>query len=134
MLKRINHIGLAVQDLDKAIALFESAFRLKLHSREQVESQGIEIAAFEVGEGKVELIAATRPDSVINKFLEKRGEGIHHVAFEVDSLEAELPRLDAAGLVRIDKEPRAGLGGSKVLFFHPKSTLGALVELVELSE
>ena len=134
MLKGIDHIGLAVQDLDKAISLFESAFGMELHSRERSEAQGIEIASFLVGKGKLELMAATRPDSIISKFLEKRGEGIHHIAFEVDNIEVELPHLDASGLERIDEEPRSGLEGSKILFVHPKSTFGALMELVELPE
>lgn len=132
MLKRINHIGWAVKNLDQAIALFEGAFRVKLHSREVVEAQGFEVASFVVGEGLVELMAPLRPNSMISGFLDKRGEGIHHVAFEVDDLEAELAGLDRAGLQRTTPEPRIGLGGTKTIFFHPKTTCGALIELVEL--
>ena len=134
MLKRINHIGLAVQDLGKAIDLFESAFQIRLHHREKVESQGIEIASFKVGDGLVELIGATGPDSVVANFLEKRGEGIHHIAFEVDDIGVALQHLDNIGLTRVDQEPRTGLGGSKIFFLHPKSTFGALLELVEPSD
>jgi methylmalonyl-CoA/ethylmalonyl-CoA epimerase len=131
MLTRIDHVALVVEDLEKAIALYESGFQAHMCCRERNEAQGFEMAAFEVGGSMVELLAPTVPDSTIGRFLAKRGQGIHHVAFRVDNLREGIGRCQAKGLELVDKEPRRGAGGSRIAFLHPRSTMGALIELVE---
>ncbi|MFN8459844.1 MAG: methylmalonyl-CoA epimerase [Anaerolineae bacterium] len=132
MFKRIDHIALIVPDLDEAIALYQNSFQVEFYLRERNEEQGFEVAAFRVGDGHIELLAPTRPDSVIAGFLEKRGPGIHHVALEVDEIETRLDEVKAAGLRLINETPRRGTGNSRIAFIHPKSLGGAMLELVEL--
>jgi methylmalonyl-CoA/ethylmalonyl-CoA epimerase len=131
MLTRIDHVGIAVPDLDEAIGLYERDYALQLVHREVVESQGVEAVLLDVGESHVELIAPLSEDTGVAKFLATRGSGLHHVAYQVEDVAAELERLRAAGLRSIDAEPRVGIRNSRVAFLHPKSTGGVLTELVQ---
>jgi len=131
MLTRIDHLGLAVTDLDEALALYGGAFALVTHHREVLEDQGVEAVALQLGESVIELLRPIRDDSPVARFLAERGPGIHHVAYLVDDIEAALAALREAGVRLIDEIPRAGLGGTKIAFVHPKSTFGVLSELVQ---
>ena len=131
MFTRIDHIGIAVENLDDSIALYDRDFDLALVHRETVEEQGVEAVLLDVGENHVELIAPLGPETGVAKFLAKNGPGLHHVAYQVEDIEAEIARLTAAGIRMIDREPRAGIRGSRVAFLHPKSTGGVLTELTE---
>ena len=131
MFGRIDHIGVAVEDLDAGIALYEESFAMALVHREAVESQGVEAVLLDVGDGHVELLAPLGPDTAVGKFLARSGPGLHHVAYAVDDIDAELPRLAAAGIELIDAEARVGIRGSRVAFLHPRSTGGVLTEIVE---
>ena len=128
---RIDHIGIAVTDLDAAVALYSGGFDMSEQHRETVEEQGVEAILLEVGEGHIELIRPLSADTSVAKFIERNGEGMHHVAYRVDDIDAALERIRAAGLRLIDEEPRIGIRGSRVAFLHPKSTGGVLTELVE---
>jgi methylmalonyl-CoA epimerase len=128
---RIDHIGVAVEDLDAAIALYEEGFGMELALRETVEEQGVEAALLNVGDGHVELMAATGPDTPVGKFIAKRGAGMHHVAYAVDDIDSALERLAASGLELIDEKARTGIGGSRVAFLQPRSTGRVLTEIVE---
>jgi methylmalonyl-CoA/ethylmalonyl-CoA epimerase len=131
MIKRISHIGIAVDRLPAAAQLFEALLGIAPGQAERVEDQKVEVSSFHVGESNVELTAPTSPDSSIAKFIEKRGNGIHHVAFEVENLEAELDRMRGLGIRLIDETPRRGANNALIAFLHPKSTGGILVELCE---
>ena len=131
MFGRIDHIGVAVEDLDAAIALYEQSFEMTLAHRETVEDQGVEAVLLDVGEGHVELLAPLGPDTAVGKFLAKKGKGLHHVAYAVDDIDATLERLADAGLELIDKTPRIGIRESRVAFLHPRSTGGVLTEIVQ---
>jgi methylmalonyl-CoA/ethylmalonyl-CoA epimerase len=128
---RIDHIGVAVEDLETAIGLYEGRFEMELAHRETVESQGVEAVLLDVGEGHVELLRPLGPETAVGKFLSRKGEGLHHVAYTSDDIDATLERLAAAGLELIDSEPRVGIRGSRVAFLHPRSTGGVLTEIVE---
>jgi methylmalonyl-CoA/ethylmalonyl-CoA epimerase len=128
---RIDHIGVAVEDIDAAIALYEDSFEMELAHRETVEPQGVEAVLLDVGEGHVELLAPLGPDTPVGKYMAKNGAGLHHVAYAVDDIDATLEKLTAAGLQLIDSEPRAGIRDSRVAFLHPRSTGGVLTEIVE---
>ena len=131
MFGRIDHIGVAVEDLDAAIELYEKSFGMELGLREAVAEQGVEAALMNVGDGHVELMAATGPDTPVGKFLAKRGPGMHHVAYQVQDIEATLASLRAAGIRLIDETPRSGIRDSLVAFLHPKSSGGVLTEIVQ---
>ena len=131
MLGRIDHIGVATDDLEGALALYEQTLGMPLAHREIVESQGVEAVLLDVGEGHVELLAPLGPDTPVGKFLARGGPGLHHVAYAVDDIDAALRRISAAGIELIDSEPRTGIRGSRVAFLHPRSTGGALTEIVE---
>jgi methylmalonyl-CoA/ethylmalonyl-CoA epimerase len=131
MFGRIDHMGVAVEDLDAAIALYETRFEMELVHRETVDSQGVEAVLLDVGDGHVELLAPLGPDTAVGKFLARNGQGLHHVAYAVDDIDAELPRLAAAGIELIDSAPRVGIRESRVAFLHPRSTGGVLTEIVE---
>jgi methylmalonyl-CoA/ethylmalonyl-CoA epimerase len=126
----IHHLGIAVQDLDAAIASYERLFGARLEHRETLGDQGVEAASLRVGDGRVELLHALGPETPVGRFLASRGPGMHHVAFHVDDLPAELARLTAEGARLIDETPRRGLFGLQVAFVHPESTGGVLAELV----
>ena len=134
MFAQIDHVGVAVEDLDAAIALHERAYGLALAHREVVEEQGVEAVLLDVGENHVELLQPLGPDTPVGKYLERRGAGIHHVAYQVQDIDAELERLRAAGVELIDQSPRTGIRGSRVAFCHPRSTGGVLTEIVEPAE
>ena len=124
-------MGVAVEDLDAAIALYEQSFEMELVHRETVESQGVEAVLLDVGDGHIELLAPLGPDTAVGKYLARSGQGLHHVAYAVDDIDAELPRLSAAGIELIDATPRVGIRESRVAFLHPRSTGGVLTEIVE---
>jgi methylmalonyl-CoA/ethylmalonyl-CoA epimerase len=128
---RIDHIGVAVEDLEAGIALYEQSFEMELAHRETVESQGVEAVLLDVGDGHVELLAPLGPDTPVGKYLERKGPGLHHVAYAVDDIDAQLRRLAAAGIELIDEEARTGIRGSRVAFLHPRSTGGVLTEIVQ---
>jgi methylmalonyl-CoA/ethylmalonyl-CoA epimerase len=131
MFGRIDHIGVAVEDIDAALELYEKAFEMSVAHRETVESQGVEAVLLDVGDGHVELLRPLGPDTPVGKFLAKRGAGLHHVAYAVEDIDAALEKLAAAGLELIDREARAGIGGSRVAFVEPRSTGRVLTEIVE---
>jgi methylmalonyl-CoA epimerase len=126
----IHHLGVAVTDLDEALDTYKRLFGAELEHRDTVADQGVEAVSLRVGDGRVELLSALGPETPVGKFLAKRGPGMHHVAFEVDDVGAELDRLAAGGAQLIDERPRPGLFGLEVAFVHPESTGGVLAELV----
>lgn len=128
---RIAHIGIAVNSLDTALTLYHDTLRLPLHGQEEVGSERVKVAFLPVGDTEIELLEATSPDSPIARFIQKHGEGIHHLAFEVDDLDAALAAVRQGGFRLIDDQPRPGAGGTRVAFLHPKSTNGVLIELCE---
>jgi methylmalonyl-CoA/ethylmalonyl-CoA epimerase len=128
---RIDHIGVAVEDIDAAIELYEGSFEMELAHRETVESQGVEAVLLDVGEGHVELLAPLGPDTPVGKYMAKNGAGLHHVAYAVDDIDATLEKLAAGGLQLIDSKARVGIRDSRVAFLHPRSTGGVLTEIVE---
>jgi methylmalonyl-CoA/ethylmalonyl-CoA epimerase len=128
---RIDHIGVAVEDIDAAIDLYAGSFAMREQHRETVEEQGVEAVLLEVGDGHVELIRPLSPDSGVGKFIAKNGPGLHHVAYATDDIESTLGKVREAGLRLIDEEPRTGIRNSRVAFLHPRSTGGVLTELVE---
>ena len=134
MLGRIDHIGVATEDLDGAIALYEGTMGMPVAHRETVESQGVEAVLLDVGDGHVELLRPLGPDTAVGKYLERKGPGLHHVAYAVDDIDAVLRKLKEAGIELIDSEPRVGIRHSRVAFVHPKSTGGVLTEIVEPAE
>ena len=129
MPNKIDHLGIVVHDLDAAVERWQKLLGLTVTHREVVEDQGVEVAKMPVGESAIELISPVREGTGVAKYLEKRGEGIHHICLEVADLEAELERMAAAGARLIDSSPRVGAGGDLVAFIHPKSTNGVLTEL-----
>jgi methylmalonyl-CoA/ethylmalonyl-CoA epimerase len=128
---RIDHIGVAVEDIDAAIALYGESFEMELAHRETVESQGVEAVLLDVGDGHVELLAPLGPDTPVGRYMAKNGPGLHHVAYAVDDVDAALKGIAAAGIGLIDSEPRVGIRDSRVAFLHPRSTGGVLTEIVE---
>jgi methylmalonyl-CoA/ethylmalonyl-CoA epimerase len=128
---RIDHIGVAVEDLDSAIDLYRQRFGMAEQHREVVEQQGVEAVLLEIGEGHVELLRPLGPDTAVGKFLASRGPGLHHVAYQTSDIDRALDQVRAAGLQLIDEQPRVGIRGSRVAFLHPKATGGVLTELVE---
>jgi methylmalonyl-CoA/ethylmalonyl-CoA epimerase len=128
---RIDHIGVAVEDLDEAVALYEGRLGMPVQHRETVEEQGVEAVLMGVGESHVELLRPLGGDTAVGRFLERSGPGLHHVAYGTDDIESALEAARAAGLRLIDERPRTGIRQSRVAFVHPKSTGGVLTELVE---
>jgi methylmalonyl-CoA epimerase len=131
MLDKIDHLGIAVRNLDEAIARYATLCGRPPDHIEEVASQKVKVAMFNVGESRLELLMATAPDSPIAKFIDKRGEGQHHICFKVPNLEQALERLRHAGMEIIPEASSEGAGGSRVAFLHPKSAMGVLIELVE---
>lgn len=130
-MKHIDHIGIAVKNLEEAISTYEKLLNADCYKREVVEDQKVDTAFFKTGESKVELLGATADDSVIKKYVEKRGEGIHHVAFEVDDIRAEMKRLQTEGFALLSDEPSRGADNKLVAFVHPKDNNGVLIELCQ---
>lgn len=129
-MKKIEHIGIAVKNLSVSIPLFERILNTSCYKTEAVESEKVNTAFFQTGENKIELLETYAPDSVINKFIEKRGEGMHHIAFEVENIEEEIMRLKKEGFSFINDKPKKGADNKMVCFLHPKETNGVLIELV----
>jgi len=130
-MKRIEHLGIAVDNLANSIPLFEALLNTPCYKQEGVASEGVMTAFFQVGPNKIELLEATNPDSAIAKFLSKNGPGFHHVAFEVEDIDAELARLKNVGFNLIHESPKDGADNKRIAFLHPKSTNGLLVELCQ---
>jgi methylmalonyl-CoA epimerase len=134
MFGKIDHIGVAVEDIDAALELYEGIYEMRLVHRETVEAQGVEAALLDVGDGHVELMRPLAPDTPVGKFLARKGPKLHHVAYAVEDVDAALKKLAAAGLEPIDSEARPGIRGSRVAFLQPRSTGGVLTEIVEPGE
>ena len=131
MIEGIDHIGVAVNNLDEALAVYEKALGLKHQKVTVVDSQKVKVAFLEVGDSRIELLEPLSKDSTLGKFLEKRGEGIHHIALKVVGIDDMLKRLKNQGITLIDETPRSGAEGGKIAFLHPKSIKGVLLELCE---
>jgi methylmalonyl-CoA/ethylmalonyl-CoA epimerase len=131
MIKKIEHLGIAVKDLSVSIPLYEKLFQTPCYKTEEVSSEGVKTAFFQIGDSKIELLEATNSDSPIAKFLKKRGAGFHHVAFEVTDIGAEIERLSEEGFQLIHTSPKDGADNKRIAFLHPKSTDSLLVELCQ---
>jgi methylmalonyl-CoA/ethylmalonyl-CoA epimerase len=131
MFSRIDHIGVAVEQIEPALELYRDSFQLQVAHREVVEEQGVEAVLLDVGENHVELLAPLTPETPVGRFLAKQGPGLHHVAYQVADIEKTLMALQQAGLQLIDQAPRIGIRGSRVAFMHPRATAGVLTEIVE---
>tara|TARA_B110000977_G_scaffold199976_1_gene288946 strand:+ start:2571 stop:2975 length:405 start_codon:yes stop_codon:yes gene_type:complete len=131
MLEKIEHIGIAVKDIQQANTVYEILLGIAPYKMELVESEGVSTSFFKTGESKIELLQATNPGSAIAKFIEKKGEGIHHIAFAVNDIKAEMKRLSELGFKILNEEPKRGADNKLVCFIHPKNTNGVLVELCQ---
>ncbi len=131
MLSAIDHVGIAVEEIDAALAVYRDVLGMALVHRETVQEQGVDAALLDVGDGHVELVAPLGPETAVGKFLAKRGPGLHHIAYRVEDVERTLSDLKAAGARLIDEQPRTGIRGSRVAFVHPASTGGILTEIVQ---
>ena len=131
MLTAIDHVGVAVSDIDAALALYRDNLGMELVHRETVTEQGVDAALLDIGDGHIELLAPLGPDTPVGKFLDRRGPGLHHVAYRVESVQDTLQACAAAGMRLIDETPRTGIRGSRVAFLHPASTGGVLTEIVQ---
>lgn len=130
-MKKIEHLGIAVSNLQESISVFEKLLNTSCYKTEEVSSEGVRTAFFQVGDSKIELLEATNSDSPIAKFLAKQGGGIHHIAFEVEDIESEIARLKALDFILIHENPKDGADNKRIAFLHPKSTNGVLVELCQ---
>jgi methylmalonyl-CoA/ethylmalonyl-CoA epimerase len=130
-MKKIEHIGIAVKDLKAANNLYSKLLNTSPYKMEEVESENVNTSFFQVGESKIELLEGTSPDSPISKFIDKRGEGVHHIAFEVDDIEKEITRLTKEGFQMIHEKPKEGADNKLIAFLHPKSSNGVLIELCQ---
>ena len=128
---KTEHIGIAVKELSISIPLFEKLLNSQCYKTEMVNSEKVNTAFFKAGETKIELVESTDPDGVIAKFIERKGEGLHHIAFEVTDIKAEMKRLQSEGFILLNEEPKAGADNKLVCFLHPKGTTGVLVELCQ---
>jgi methylmalonyl-CoA/ethylmalonyl-CoA epimerase len=131
LFKKIDHIGVAVKNLENSLHIFRNILGMECSGEEIVKEQKVKVAFLPIGASEIELLESTSPDGNIAKFIEKKGEGIHHIAFEVDDLETMLEDLQQKGVQLIDQEPRYGAGGARIAFLHPRSTNGILVEICE---
>jgi len=130
-MNKIEHLGIAVKNLEASIKVYEALLNTPCYKMEGVESEGVMTAFFKTGENKIELLEATKPESAIAKFIEKRGEGIHHIAFDVEDIHAEMKRLSDAGFTLLNAEPKEGADNKLICFVHPKNTNGVLIELCQ---
>lgn len=128
---KIEHLGIAVKKLEQSIPLFEQLLNTPCYKTEKVDAEGVNTAFFKIGESKIELLEATKAESPIQKFVDKKGEGIHHIAFEVENIEAEMKRLSALGFELLNTIPKPGADNKLVCFLHPKTTNGVLIELCQ---
>ena len=131
MIKKIEHIGIAVEDLGKSERLFEKLLGKKPYKKENVQTEGVTTSFFKIADQKLELLSATKKESLIKKFIDKRKEGLHHIALHVDSIKKEVERLESVGFEFISKDPKKGADNKMIVFIHPKTTNGVLVELCE---
>jgi len=131
LFEKIDHIGIAVSDLEKAVQFYRDQIGIELKGTEVVDEQKVKVAFFPVGESKIELLESTEPDGPVGRFIEKKGEGVHHISFRVSNIEEKIKQLKEQGVALIDEKPRYGAGGARIAFLHPKSTGGVLVELCE---
>lgn len=131
MINKIEHLGIAVKDLEKASLVYEKLLGTASYKNEKVESEQVATAFFKVGESKIELLAALSDDSAIAKFIEKKGEGIHHIAFDVEDIRSEMKRLKEDGFILLNEEPKKGADNKLICFVHPKSVNGVLIELCQ---
>jgi methylmalonyl-CoA/ethylmalonyl-CoA epimerase len=131
MVEKIEHIGIAVKDIEEANKVYEKLLGVSPYKMESVESEWVNTSFFQTGESKIELLEATKPESAIAKFIEKKGEGIHHIAFAVKDINAEMKRLSEEGFTILNEEPKIGADNKLVCFIHPKNTKGVLVELCQ---
>ncbi|MBT3918830.1 MAG: methylmalonyl-CoA epimerase [Flavobacteriaceae bacterium] len=131
MMKKIEHIGIAVKNIENATKIYTSLLGSSPYKMEEVKSEGVKTSFFKTGDSKIELLEATNPDSPIAKFIEKRGEGVHHIAFAVDDIQSEIVRLKNEGFIVLNENPKKGADNKLVVFLHPKSTAGVLVELCQ---
>lgn len=131
MTGKINHVGIAVKNLENSIPFYRDQLGMTFEGTEEVAEQRVRVAFLQVGESRIELLEPTSPDSPVAKFLEKNGEGIHHLAYEVEDIEQALKDLDAQGVRLVDKEPRNGAHGSRIAFIHPKASGGVLTEICQ---
>ncbi len=131
MFSRIDHIGVAVEEIEAALELYRDSFGLVPRHREVIDEQGVEAVLLDVGENHVELLAPLHADTPVGKFLARQGPGLHHVAYQVSDIDATLEQLKQQGLQLIDEQPRSGIRGSRVAFMHPRATRGVLTEIVE---
>lgn len=131
MINKIDHLGIAVKDMEAALKFYEGALGLTATKTEVVEEQKVKVAFIPVGDTKVELLESTSPDGPVAKYIEKNGEGVQHIAFKVDNIEEALEQLKAKGVRLIDEKPRIGAGGAKIAFIHPKASFGTLIEICE---
>jgi len=134
MIKKINHIGIAVENLNETMRFYRENLGLEIEGIEEIKEQKVKVAFIPLGESRIELLQSTDPNGPIAKFIEKRGEGIHHIALEVERIEDTLQKLKERGVQLIDEKPRIGAHGMKVAFLHPTSTKGVLIELCEKHE
>lgn len=130
-MRKIEHIGIAVKDIKSANGIYEKLLGVPPYKEEEVESEGVKTSFFMNGPNKIELLEATNPESPIAKFIEKKGEGIHHIAFDVEDIEAEMKRLQGEGFIILNEKPKKGADNKLVCFLHPKSTNGVLIELCQ---
>tara|TARA_B110000495_G_scaffold111197_1_gene96215 strand:+ start:216 stop:617 length:402 start_codon:yes stop_codon:yes gene_type:complete len=130
-MKKIEHIGIAVKNIENATKIYTSLLGSSPYKMEEVKSEGVKTSFFKTGDSKIELLEATNPDSPIAKFIEKRGEGVHHIAFAVDDIQSEIVRLKNEGFIVLNETPKKGADNKLVVFLHPKSTEGVLVELCQ---
>lgn len=131
MVNKVDHIGVAVKNLDETLKFYEDILGMKCHGTETIEEQKVKVAFLPIGDTEVELLESTEEDGPIAKYIEKRGEGIQHIAFRVDDIEKAIAAMKEKGMRMIDEKPRYGAGGAKIAFVHPKSTHGILLELCE---
>jgi methylmalonyl-CoA/ethylmalonyl-CoA epimerase len=130
-MRKLEHVGIAVNNIADAAKIYEVLLNTSVYKTEDVESEGVKTAFLQSGPNKIELLEATSPDSPITKFIEKRGEGIHHIAFDVEDIEAEMQRLKGEGFILLNDKPKPGADNKLVCFLHPKSTNGVLIELCQ---
>jgi methylmalonyl-CoA/ethylmalonyl-CoA epimerase len=130
-MNKVEHIGIAVRSLDEAIPLYEKLLNTPCYKTELVENEQVNTAFFKTGENKIELLESTDPDGVIAKFIAKKGQGLHHIAFEVDDIVAEMRRLQQAGFTLLQEEPKKGADNKLICFLHPQSTQGVLIEICQ---
>jgi len=131
MVGKVDHIGIAVKSIDEALKFYEDVLGIKCVSQEVVEEQKVKVAFLPIGDTEVELLESTEEDGPVAKFIEKKGEGIQHIAYKVDDIEKTIEELKEKGIRLIDEKPRYGAGGAKIAFLHPKSTFGVLIELCQ---